>query len=133
MKYTVGDICLYHPNEMQAKEAGFLNNISHDAEFYGRSVKIVGYHKNGYCGVIEGVTGRTYNFVESALVPINKGNIMKEALGEVKAFLKDNRQLVGTVVLVLVLDHLVFGGALRERLKDIVNKMLGKVEKSLEK
>lgn len=72
---------------------------------------------------------------EQKIVPqfkLKRENIMKDMLSEVKQFFKDNRQVVGYIVMALLLDHFVFGGAMRERLKELVSKMLGKVEKSLD-
>lgn len=49
-----------------------------------------------------------------------------------KEYLKEHKSIFFTIGAILVIDHLVLGGALREKVKEILNKLLGKVEKQLD-
>lgn len=59
---------------------------------------------------------------------INGGTMFKE----VSEYLKSNKSVILTVVFALVLDQLVFKGAFREKVKELVEGLLGKAKKELE-
>lgn len=59
-----------------------------------------------------------------------KGNTMKESFSK---FLKDNSSILYTVAVVLVVDHLAFGGAFREKIKSLVEGLLNNAQKQLDK
>lgn len=54
-------------------------------------------------------------------------------LQTVKDYLKDHKQILMTIAVVLVVDHLVFGGAFREKVKSLVDGLLNKAQKELDK
>jgi hypothetical protein len=54
----------------------------------------------------------------------------KSMLQELRDYMKKHRDLLFTFGLVLLLDQLVFKGAFRERLENVVKGMLGKVEQA---
>lgn len=53
-------------------------------------------------------------------------------MDSIKDYLKEHKSILMTIGVVLLVDHLVFDGAFREKVKEIINKMLGKVEKQLD-
>lgn len=56
---------------------------------------------------------------------------MAEFFSDVRGYFKDNRDLILTVALVLVIDEFVFDGAFRDRIKKLVNGMLKKAQSKL--
>lgn len=94
----------------------------------GKTYIASGYYQNqpsnGYINVImdNGSTGtfNTYNFEKEV-----------NMLESVKEYLKENKQIIMTIAVVLIVDHLVFGGAFRERVKSLVNGLLNNAEKKL--
>lgn len=58
---------------------------------------------------------------------VKRGRLMDELRG----YIREHRNVLFTVVLVLLLDHLFFEGAMRERLKQLLSGMLTKAEGSL--
>lgn len=57
----------------------------------------------------------------------------KSMLDSVKEYLKENKQIIMTIAVVLIVDHLVFGGAFREKVKSLVDGLLSKAQKQLDK
>lgn len=54
-------------------------------------------------------------------------------LDSIKEYIKEHKQVIITIGVVLLVDHLVFGGAFRERVKGLVEKLLNKAETSFDK
>lgn len=54
--------------------------------------------------------------------------MLNEVKNDVKGFVSENRSTIYTILLVAIVDHFVFGGAFRDRLKGLVDKFLGKAE-----
>lgn len=54
--------------------------------------------------------------------------MFKDLFGDLRGYIKDNRDLIFSIVFVLVLDEYVFKGAFRERLKAVIEGVLKKVE-----
>ena len=52
-------------------------------------------------------------------------------MGEFKDYIKAHRDLLFTVVFVLLLDHFVFGGAFKEKLQSVVGGLMKKAENQL--
>lgn len=116
----------------------------------GNTVRYTGLNEcNGYQGLIKDINtyGVTIQWDQGYKLPkqykhddeilnfiklIEGDNVLKEIGSDVKTFVKDNRQVIYTMAFVLLVDHLVFGGAFRDKLKELVNKLIGKVEKQLE-
>lgn len=55
----------------------------------------------------------------------------KNMLDSVKEYLKQHKDIIITIGVVLVVDHLIFGGAFREKVKALVDGLLNKAEKQL--
>ena len=54
---------------------------------------------------------------------------MFEGLGaDVREFLKSNRDMIWTVIFVLLVDQFAFEGAFRERVKGLLENLLAKAE-----
>lgn len=66
------------------------------------------------------------------IVKKEEKNMLKEIATDAKEFVKNNRNVIYTIVVVALVDHFVFKGALRDRLKGLLEKMLNKAEKSVE-
>lgn len=59
----------------------------------------------------------------------HKGGRMFEGLGaDVREFLKSNRDMIWTVIFVLLVDQFAFEGAFRERVKGLLENLLAKAE-----
>lgn len=57
------------------------------------------------------------------------GGHMFEGLGQdVREFLKSNRDMIWTVIFVLIVDQVAFEGAFRERVKGLLENLLNKAE-----
>jgi hypothetical protein len=54
-------------------------------------------------------------------------------LESAKEYLKENKSIIMTIAVVLIVDHLVFGGAFREKVKSLVNGLLDKAQTDLDK
>lgn len=52
-------------------------------------------------------------------------------MDELRAYVKEYRDILFTIALVLLLDHLFFEGAMRERLKGLLSGMVHKAESKL--
>lgn len=50
----------------------------------------------------------------------------------VKEYLKEHKSIIITIAVALVVDHLVFGGAFREKVKSLVDGLLNKAQKQLD-
>lgn len=68
------------------------------------------------------VNGVTYNGKPTK--PIMEGTVLKD----IRAFIIENRALLYWLTLLFILDHLVFEGAFKDRLKVIVEGIIKKVE-----
>ena len=56
-------------------------------------------------------------------------SLIKELFGDLRQYIRENRDLIFSIVFVLVLDEYVFDGAFRERLKSVIEGVLKKVER----
>lgn len=58
---------------------------------------------------------------------------MKEIITDIREFIKENRNIVYWIIVVLLLDHFVFEGKFRKKVKSVVEGCLNKVEKQINK
>ena len=64
--------------------------------------------------------------------PLKQLNHKKEnTMESLKQYLEKNRDIFFTIGIVLILDHFVFGGAFREKLRAIVDSFLDKKTKEI--
>lgn len=68
---------------------------------------------------------KLYRFIKVS----NGGNMFDS----VKEYVKENRSILMTIGVALLVDHLVFGGAFREKVKSIIDSMLNTAQKKLDK
>jgi hypothetical protein len=54
--------------------------------------------------------------------------MLKEVAGDLREFVKQHRSVIYTVALVALVDHFCFNGALRGRIKTLLENMLSKAE-----
>lgn len=54
--------------------------------------------------------------------------MIQEMAGDIKKFVRENKSLIYFVVLALIVDHVFFKGAFKERLQKMAEKMVAKVE-----
>lgn len=68
--------------------------------------------------------------IKSITIPPKKGphQMFKDFLGSLKTYLNENRDLIFTVGLVLILDEYAFKGVFRTRLQNLVEGFLSKAE-----
>ena len=60
---------------------------------------------------------------------LEKGDV--KMIQSLKDYYKEHQDTVITIGLIVLLDHFLFGGALRQKIQDTVEKMLGHVEKRI--
>ena len=72
--------------------------------------------------------GGSYQWRSNNFTRINLPKRGSNMLQDIRAYIKDNRQVLYTVAFIVALDHFVFNGAFRERLKGLVDGMLKRVE-----
>jgi hypothetical protein len=58
-------------------------------------------------------------------------NMVTEVMSDTKKFLKDHKSIIYWVAILLVADHVLFNGAFKEKLKNIMSQLVGKVEDKL--
>lgn len=75
--------------------------------------------------------GRDGKRIDETKIVIKKESYMKEILADARNFIKEHRTVIYTVALVVLVDHFVFKGQFREKLKDLVGKFLKKAEDQL--
>lgn len=51
--------------------------------------------------------------------------------GEFKDYVKEHRDLLFTILFVMLLDHFVFGGAFKDKLQGVVGGLIKKTENKL--
>lgn len=73
-------------------------------------------------------SGMTFQSQSPQIGAKEQRSMLRELTGDLRGFIKDNRDLIFSVLMVLVLDHYVFAGAFRERLKGVVEGVLHKAE-----
>lgn len=82
--------------------------------------------------VREAAATLTSAMAQQKQLPVVKGhNMLKEIASDMREFIKQNRSVIYTVALVALVDHFVFEGAFRTRLKALVDKFLTKAEKAI--
>lgn len=60
--------------------------------------------------------------------PKKKEGYMKELIKDAKDFIKEHKGLFYWIALIALADHFIFEGTFRDKLKSIVQKMIGKLE-----
>jgi hypothetical protein len=68
---------------------------------------------------------------------IKQENITKQSGGlkmlkTLKDYFEKNKDMILTITIIILLDNYLFGGALREKIKASIEKMLGKIDTKLE-
>lgn len=78
---------------------------------------------------------KVFTTVQEAMLALNTGSSMKgnknmltDIIADLKGYMRTNKDLIYTVLFLIVLDHVIFDGAFRERLKALVEGLLKKVE-----
>lgn len=66
--------------------------------------------------------------ISSDLKPKKKEGYMKELITDAKGFIKEHKSLFYWIALIALADHFIFEGTFRDKLKSIVQKMIGKLE-----
>lgn len=84
------------------------------------------YAKFGGASAGIGYTPNYGDVISRGLPPEKKG-FMKL----IREYIEKHKDAIFTVGLVILLDHFIFGGAFRERIKNTVDKLLDKANKSL--
>lgn len=89
--------------------------------------------------------GQTYNKwlhynellkVDNPRIKTNKpseGGKMKEMLSDLRGYIREHKGVIYMVLLVVLVDHLFFKGALRGRIQGLAEKLLHKAEAKLDK
>ncbi len=61
-----------------------------------------------------------------------EGGKMKEIVEDIKSYIKDNKSIIYTVLLIVVLDHVFLGGKLRHKLEDMLGGALDTIKGKLD-
>jgi hypothetical protein len=129
--------------------AGFeVINPEHITNFYedkSNSYRIKVYFIGGNCnylnfGTIEEkneamelIRQSTQKSPDKSLPEKKDTNMLKELVQDVRSFVNEHRSTFYMLGVILLVDHFVFNGSFRERLKSLVEKMLMKVEDKINK
>lgn len=57
-----------------------------------------------------------------------KISMLKEVSNDVKLFIREHKSMIYWILVLLTIDHFFFHGSFKEKLKEIMNKLVGKVE-----
>ena len=78
-----------------------------------------------------GNEGNVWNYIEvlKNLIKTNKENKVMKTL---KDYFKKHQEIFLTLGILLLIDYVVFNGALSGKLKDLVEKLIGNVSKKIE-
>ena len=57
--------------------------------------------------------------------------MVTEVLKDTKQFIREHKATIYWVAVLLIADHFLFNGAFKEKLKNIMNSLVGKVESKL--
>ncbi len=82
---------------------------------------------------VDGYGGKSYGWNSSChvleVISSQKGSSMFKSISDdLRGYVTANKDLLYTIVILLLIDQYVFGGAFRERLKGIVESLLKKTE-----
>ena len=66
------------------------------------------------------------------LLSANRTKSKESKMDYLKEYFSKNRDTIFTIVLVVLIDHFVFNGAFREKVKSVVDSMLNKANKQIE-
>ncbi len=70
---------------------------------------------------------------EGSFTSYNGGpNMFKTVANDMKGFITEHKSVLYWMAVMLLADHVFFGGAFREKLHGLMNKMLGKVEAQID-
>jgi len=61
----------------------------------------------------------------------SEGGIMKEFTKGLKGYFEDNQETIITIGIAILLDHYLFGGTLREKLKSLIEGLFTSAEAKL--
>ena len=86
------------------------------------------YTKNGSNNI--SVTERNKTTIDSVKTRAYKN--MNSFTEDIKNFIKENRSIIYWIIALFLLDHFVFEGKFRDKLKDLAGKMFDKVSKKVE-
>ncbi len=64
--------------------------------------------------------------------PIGVSSMLKSVGNDLKAFITEHKSVIYWIAVALLADHVFFGGAFREKLHGLMNKLLGKVEAQID-
>lgn len=65
--------------------------------------------------------------------PKKEKSMLKTLSSDITGFIKDHKSTIYVVALLILVDHFLFQGAFRERLHNMMSKLVGKVEAQLDK
>ena len=86
------------------------------------------------------INNRTGEFIpststtKSGILTPNKPeetNMVKEVVQDLKSFIKDHKSTIYLIAVLLIVDHFVFNGSMKEKLKSMMQNLVGKVENKL--
>lgn len=121
-------VALHEGGVVPIKNLTNLSCLYHDG-YYWLKGKLDGKDVFGRYGSNEVEKKRVEEIV--AFFQPTKGTFMKDIFTDIKGFIKTNNTIIYWIALIFLADHFFFNGAFRERLRSLVNSLIGKVEEQV--
>lgn len=71
------------------------------------------------------------HYLVSNKKPIEGVNMITEVVKDLKQFVRDHKSTVYVIAILLIVDHFMFNGAMKEKLQSLMQNLIGKVEAKL--
>lgn len=135
--------------QQQNAHQGFINynyglqqNYSESYDAYvGRNGELIARHQNSEMNQqkllallnMPPVKPKINPKLEIETKPKQETNMISEVSKDMKAFIKEHKSAIYWVAILMLCDHFFFHGAFKEKLREMMNKMIGKVEDKIQK
>lgn len=62
----------------------------------------------------------------------NNESFLKSVVGDTRAFIAEHKNIIYTIAILFLVDHFIFDGGFRNKLKSLMDKMINKVESKID-
>lgn len=77
------------------------------------------------------VTSTLVSTTSTTLPTVKEKTMLQEVASDIKGFIREHRGMLYFIIIALLVDHFVFAGAFKERLKALCENIVGKVEQKV--
>ncbi len=133
MLFKIGDKVQVKWAHDQSGKSLYANNL------YGQRGTVIktGIHPNEdeqfcYLDILKNPYTAIYSKDLILINPIGASSMLKSVGNDLKAFITEHKSVIYWIAVALLADHVFFGGAFREKLHGLMNKLLGKVEAQID-